>query len=128
MPHTGSGSGVLRFDTFELDLRAGGIANEASKAGLQGQPVNDSLRYCCSLRPILWTREELRSQLWAGEHLCRFRPRLQRNRRIRERWAIRRRCPDTFETLPAPRIQIHCAVRGSPGAPDSGNQMATNTR
>jgi len=43
---------VLRFDTFELDLRTGELRKHGAKLRLQGQPLQ-LLGYCCRAPAIL---------------------------------------------------------------------------
>src|SRR6266850_380738 len=57
---------VLRFDTFELDLRAGELHKHGVKLRLQGQPVQ-LLAILLQSAGNLVTREELRSQLWPAD-------------------------------------------------------------
>jgi len=118
---------VLRFDTFELDLRAGELHKHGVKLRLQGQPVQ-LLAILLQSAGNLVTREELRSQLWPADTFVDFDHSLHNAvGRIREVLAIRRRYP-VHRNAAAPRIQIHCACRGSPGAPDSGTKWQQNTR
>src|SRR5882672_9594292 len=62
---------VLRFDTFELDLRAGELHKHGVKLRLQGQPVQ-LLAILLQSAGILVTSEELRSQLWPADTFVDF--------------------------------------------------------
>src|ERR1700737_3565611 len=62
---------VLRFDTFELDVRAGELRKRGVKLRLQGQPVQ-LLAILLQSSGNLVTREELRSQLWPADTFVDF--------------------------------------------------------
>src|SRR5258705_11985616 len=62
---------VLRFDTFELDLRAGELHKHGVKLRLQGQPL-ELLGILLQSAGNLVTREELRSQLWQADTFVDF--------------------------------------------------------
>ena len=62
---------VLRFDIFELDVRAGELRKHGIKLRLQGQPLQvlAVLLHCAG---DLVTREELRAQIWPADTFVDF--------------------------------------------------------
>src|SRR6267154_2470894 len=54
---------IVRFDTFELDLRTGELRKRGVKLRLQGQPLQ-VLAILLESAGNLVTREELRNQIW----------------------------------------------------------------
>src|SRR5216684_767039 len=86
---------VLRFDTFELDLRAGELRKRGVKLRLQGQPLQ-LLAILLQCPGNLVTREELSSQLWPADTFVDFDHSLHNAiGRIREVLVIQRRNPGT---------------------------------
>src|SRR5467141_3939223 len=91
---------VLRFDTFELDLRAGELHKHGVKLRLQGQPVQ-LLAILLQSAGNLVTREELRSQLWPADTFVDFDHSLHNAvGRIREVLGDSAEIPRYIETLP----------------------------
>src|SRR5258707_757914 len=91
---------VLRFDTFELDLRAGELHKHGVKLRLQGQPVQ-LLAILLQSAGNLVTREELRSQLWPADTFVDFDHSLHNAiGRIREALGDSAEIPRYIETLP----------------------------
>src|SRR6267142_4641141 len=91
---------VLRFDTFELDLRAGELHKHGVKLRLQGQPVQ-LLAILLQSAGNLVTREELRSQLWPADTFVDFDHSLHNAiGRIRETLGDSAEMPRYIETLP----------------------------
>ncbi len=91
---------VLRFDTFELDLRAGELRKRGVKLRLQGQPVQ-LLAILLQSPGHLVTREELRSQLWPADTFVDFDHSLHNAiGRIREVLGDSTVIPRYIETLP----------------------------
>src|SRR5712691_12915740 len=91
---------VLRFDTFELDLRAGELRKRGVKLHLQGQPVQ-LLAILLQSAGNLVTREELRSQLWPADTFVDFDHSLHNAiGRIREVLGDSAEMPRYIETLP----------------------------
>lgn len=91
---------VLRFDTFELDLRAGELHKRGVKLRLQGQPVQ-LLAILLQSAGNLVTREELRSQLWPADTFVDFDHSLHNAiGRIREVLGDSPEIPRYIETLP----------------------------
>ena len=91
---------VLRFDTFELDLRAGELHKHGVKLRLQGQPLQ-LLAILLESAGNLVTREELRSQLWPADTFVDFDHSLHNAvGRIREVLGDSAEIPRYIETLP----------------------------
>src|SRR5258705_3492758 len=91
---------VLRFDTFELDLRAGELHKHGVKLRLQGQPLQ-VLAILLESAGNLVTREELRSQLWPADTFVDFDHSLHNAiARFREAFADSADTPRYIETLP----------------------------
>jgi TolB-like protein/DNA-binding winged helix-turn-helix (wHTH) protein/Flp pilus assembly protein TadD len=91
---------VLRFDTFELDLRAGELHKCGVRLRLQGQPVQ-LLAILLKSAGNLVTREELRSQLWPADTFVDFDHSLHNAiGRIREVLGDSAEIPRYIETLP----------------------------
>jgi TolB-like protein/DNA-binding winged helix-turn-helix (wHTH) protein len=91
---------VLRFDTFELDLRTGELRKRGIKLRLQGQPL-ELLGILLQSAGNLVTREELRSQLWAADTFVDFDHSLHNAiARLREVLGDSAETPRYIETLP----------------------------
>src|SRR6266852_1868417 len=91
---------VLRFDTFELDLRTGELHKRGVKLRLQGQPLQ-LLAILLESAGNLVTREELRSQLWPADTFVDFDHSLHNAiGRIREVLGDSAEMPRYIETLP----------------------------
>jgi TolB-like protein/DNA-binding winged helix-turn-helix (wHTH) protein/Flp pilus assembly protein TadD len=91
---------VLRFDTFELDLRAGELHKRGVKLRLQGQPLQ-LLGILLQSAGNLVTREELSSQLWPTDTFVDFDHSLHNAiGRIREVLGDSAEIPRYIETLP----------------------------
>src|SRR5258707_11401807 len=91
---------VLRFDTFELDLRTGELHKRGVKLRLQGQPVQ-LLAILLESAGNLLTREELRSQLWPADTFVDFDHSLHNAiGRIREVLGDSAGTPRYIQTLP----------------------------
>jgi TolB-like protein/DNA-binding winged helix-turn-helix (wHTH) protein/Flp pilus assembly protein TadD len=100
MPASAPAARVLRFDTFELDLRAGELHKRGVKLRLQGQPVQ-LLAILLQSAGNLVTREELRSQLWPADTFVDFDHALHNAiGRIREVLGDSAEIPRYIETLP----------------------------
>ncbi|HEY1676328.1 MAG TPA: winged helix-turn-helix domain-containing protein [Candidatus Sulfotelmatobacter sp.] len=93
-------SRLLRFDNFELDLRAGELRKGGVKLRLQGQPIQ-VLGVLLNSPGDLVTREELRAQVWAAETFVDFDHSLHNAvARIRETLGDSAESPRYIETLP----------------------------
>src|SRR5260370_4777905 len=64
-------SGILRFATFEVDLRVGELRKQGKRLRLQDQPFQ-VLAVLLQRRGDVVTREELRSQIWSRDPLVDF--------------------------------------------------------
>ena len=71
MQNESSGPQVIRFGTFELDVRAGELRKRGVKIGLQEQPLR-ILEMLLAHPGQLVTREELRSRLWPSDTFVDF--------------------------------------------------------
>ena len=93
-------SRVLRFDAFELDVRAAELRKAGVKLRLQGQPIQ-VLAVLLNSAGKLVTRDELRSQLWPAETFVDFDHSLHNAiARIREVLGDSAENPRYIETLP----------------------------
>jgi len=93
-------SRLLRFDNFELDLRAGELRKSGVKLRLQGQPIQ-VLAVLLNCAGELVTREELRAQVWTAETFVDFDHSLHNAiARIRETLGDSAEAPRYIETLP----------------------------
>jgi TolB-like protein/DNA-binding winged helix-turn-helix (wHTH) protein len=97
---TAPASRVLKFDGFELDVRAAELRKSGVKLRLQGQPIQ-VLAILLNSAGELVTREELRSQLWPAETFVDFDHSLHNAiARIREVLGDSAGTPRYIETLP----------------------------
>jgi TolB-like protein/DNA-binding winged helix-turn-helix (wHTH) protein/Tfp pilus assembly protein PilF len=135
---------ILRFDAFELDLRAGELHKCGVKLRLPGQPVQ-LLAILVQSAGNLVTREELRSQLWRSDTFVDFDHSLHNAiGRIREALGDSAETPRYIETLPrrgyrfiapveevqAPRISeayVDKTVEAITVAPPSARRNKTRT-
>ncbi|HSZ62448.1 MAG TPA: winged helix-turn-helix domain-containing protein [Terriglobales bacterium] len=93
-------SRVLRFDNFELDVRAAELRKAGVKIRLQGQPIQ-VLATLLNNAGELVTREELRAQVWPAETFVDFDHSLHNAiARIREALGDSAGTPHYIETLP----------------------------
>jgi TolB-like protein/DNA-binding winged helix-turn-helix (wHTH) protein/Flp pilus assembly protein TadD len=100
MPVPASSACVLRFDIFELDLRASELRKRGVKLRLQGQPVQ-VLAVLLKRSGELVTRDELRAQIWPGDTFVDFDHSLHNSiARIREALGDSAGNPRYIETLP----------------------------
>lgn len=100
MPTSTSAARVLRFDAFELDLRAGELRKAGARLRLQGQPIQ-VLAILLQSPGRLVTREELRAQLWPSDTFVDFDHSLNNAiLRIREVLGDSAGTPRYIETLP----------------------------
>ena len=91
---------VLRFDTFELDLRTGELRKRGVKLRLQGQPLQ-VLAILLESAGNLVTREELRNQIWQADTFVDFDHSLHNAiARLREVLGDSTETPRYIETLP----------------------------
>jgi TolB-like protein/DNA-binding winged helix-turn-helix (wHTH) protein len=93
-------SRVVRFDIFELDVRAGELRKAGVKLRLQGQPIQ-VLATLLNNAGELVTREELRAQVWPAETFVDFDHSLHNAiARLRETLGDSAGTPRYIETLP----------------------------
>lgn len=91
---------VLRFDVFELDVRAGELRKRGTKLRLQGQPLQ-VLATLLKRAGELVTREELRAEIWPADTFVDFDHSLHNAiARIRETLGDSAHAPRYIETLP----------------------------
>lgn len=93
-------SRVLRFDRFELDIRAGELRKAGVRQRLQGQPIQVLATLLNSAGELV-SREQLRAQLWPAETFVDFDHSLHNAiARIREVLGDSAGTPRYIETLP----------------------------
>jgi TolB-like protein/DNA-binding winged helix-turn-helix (wHTH) protein len=93
-------SRVMRFDRFELDVRAGELRKAGVKLRLQGQPIQVLAALLNSAGELV-TRDELQAQLWPAETFVDFDHSLHNAiARIREALGDSAGTPRYIETLP----------------------------
>jgi TolB-like protein/DNA-binding winged helix-turn-helix (wHTH) protein/Tfp pilus assembly protein PilF len=93
-------SRVLRFDNFELDIRAGELRKAGVKLRLQGQPIQVLAALLNSAGELV-TREQLRAQVWTADTFVDFDHSLHNSiARIREALGDSAETPRYIETLP----------------------------
>jgi TolB-like protein len=91
---------VLRFDIYELDVRAGELRKRGVKLRLAGQPLQ-VLAMLLKRAGNLVTREELRAEIWAGDTFVDFDHSLHNAiARIRQVLGDSAQTPRYIETLP----------------------------
>jgi TolB-like protein/Flp pilus assembly protein TadD len=91
---------VLRFDIFELDLRAGELRKRGVKVRLQGQPLQ-VLATLLKRPGDLVTREELRAEIWSADTFVDFDHSLHNAiARVRDVLGDSAETPRYIETLP----------------------------
>jgi TolB-like protein/DNA-binding winged helix-turn-helix (wHTH) protein len=91
---------ILRFDDFELDVRAGQLRKRGSRLRLQGQPLQ-VLAALLNRAGDVVTREELRSEIWSADTFVDFDHSLHNAiARIREALGDSPDSPRYIETLP----------------------------
>lgn len=99
MPAPASHSRVLRFESFELDPRAGELRKGGARLRLQGQPLQ-LLAILLQNPGSLVTREELKAQLWPADTFVDFDHSLYNAvARIRETLGDSAETPRYVETL-----------------------------
>jgi TolB-like protein/DNA-binding winged helix-turn-helix (wHTH) protein/Flp pilus assembly protein TadD len=130
-------SRLLRFDSFQLDLRAGELRKGGVKLRLQGQPIQvlATLLRCAG---ELVTREELRAQIWPAETFVDFDHSLHNAiSRLREVLGDSAETPRYIETLPrrgyrfiAPveRVGVEEPSQSAAGEPSEVAVAAIRTR
>jgi len=93
-------SRLLRFDNFELDIRAAELRKAGVKLRLQGQPIHVLATLLNSAGELV-TREELRAQIWPAETFVDFDHSLHNAiARLRDALGDSAGTPRYIETLP----------------------------
>lgn len=129
MPTFAPGARLLRFDDFELDVRAGELRKCGVKLRLQGQPLQ-VLVALLNRAGDLVTREELRTHIWAADTFVDFDHSLHNAiARLREVLSDSAESPRYIETLPrrgyrfiAPVERVESQLRrgSAPSEPPAG--------
>src|SRR5579863_8009276 len=92
--------GRLRFDDFELDLRAGELRRQGVRLRLRGQPLQ-VLEILLERAGDVVTREELQSRIWPADTFVDFDHSLHNAiARLREALSDSATAPRFVETLP----------------------------
>lgn len=100
MPSSSAAKRVLRFDNFDLDIRAGELRKHGVRLRLQGQPLQ-VLAALLSHAGDVVTREDLRAQIWAADTFVGFDHSLHNAiARLREVLGDSAETPRYIETLP----------------------------
>ena len=100
MPTSAPGARVLRFDDFELDVRAGELRRRGLRLRLQGQPLQ-VLAALLNRPGDVVTRDELRAQIWTADTFVDFDHSLHNAiARLREVLCDSAETPRYIETLP----------------------------
>jgi TolB-like protein/DNA-binding winged helix-turn-helix (wHTH) protein/Tfp pilus assembly protein PilF len=125
MPNSAPAARRLRFDDFELDVRAGQLRKHGLRLRLQGQPLQ-VLAVLLNRAGEVVTREELRSQVWSADTFVDFDHSLHNAiARIREALADSAETPRYIETLPRRGYRFIAPVeRDEAQAPPSSAESA----
>ena len=100
MQNESSGPQIIRFGTFELDVRGGELRKQGIKIKLQEQPLR-MLEMLLAHPSELVTREELRSRLWPSDTLVDFDHGLNKAiNKLREALGDSAEAPHFIETVP----------------------------
>lgn len=115
-PMSAPASRVMRFDSFELDIRAGELRQRGRKLRLRGQPL-EVLAALLERAGDLVTREELRAQIWQSDTFVDFDHSLHNAiARLREALGDSADTPRFIETVPRRGYRFIAQVRdGEPG-------------
>ena len=126
---------VIRFDSFELDIRAGELRKRGIKLRLHGQPLQ--VLAALLRRPgDLVTREELRAEIWTADTFVDFDHSLHNAiARLREVLGDSAETPRYIETLPrrgyrfiAPIEEVQAPRIGGENGSKTGNAVAVALR
>jgi len=126
---------VIRFDSFELDIRAGELRKRGIKLRLQGQPLQ--VLAALLKRPgDLVTREELRAEIWTADTFVDFDHSLHNAiARLREVLGDSAETPRYIETLPrrgyrfiAPIEEVQAPRIGGENGNKTGNAVVVAPR
>lgn len=120
MPSSSASVPVVRFDNFELDVRAGELRKHGVRLRLQGQPLQ-VLAALLERAGDVVTREELREQIWAADTFVDFDHSLHNAiARLREVLGDSAEAPRYVETLPRRGYRFIAPV-------DAGDAPATSS-
>ena len=125
MPTSEPAARRLRFDDFELDVRAGQLRKRGARLRLQGQPLQ-VLAVLLNRAGEVVTREELRSQIWSADTFVDFDHSLHNAvARIREALGDSAETPRYVETLPRRGYRFIAAVEREEAQvpPSSGESL-----
>jgi TolB-like protein/DNA-binding winged helix-turn-helix (wHTH) protein/Flp pilus assembly protein TadD len=112
MPVSAPAARPLRFDVFELDMRAGELRKRGVKLRLQGQPL-EVLAILLQRAGDVVTREELRAQIWTADTFVDFDHSVHNAiARIRETLGDSAESPCYIETLPRRGYRFIAQVEG----------------
>ena len=118
---------VLRFDIFELDIRAGELRKRGVKLRLQGQPLQ-VLAMLLKRAGDLVTREELRAEIWPAGTFVDFDHSLHNAiARIRETLGDSAETPRYVETLPRRGYRFIAPVEARAAEPPGSNVIPGGT-
>lgn len=113
------GPQIMRFGTFELDVRAGELRNRGAKIKLQEQPLQ-ILEMLLAHPGQLVTREELRSRLWPSDSFVDFDHGLNKAiAKLREALDDSAESPRFVETIPRRGYRMIATPRNAPGRIES---------
>jgi TolB-like protein/DNA-binding winged helix-turn-helix (wHTH) protein/tetratricopeptide (TPR) repeat protein len=105
---------VLRFDIYELDLRAGELRKRGVKLRLQGQPLLVLATLLKRAGEVV-TREELRAEIWSADTFVDFDHSLHNAiARVRDVLGDSAETPRYIETLPRRGYKFIAPVEGVP--------------
>src|SRR5215813_1455884 len=133
MPTSPQNPRVLRFDGFELDVRAGELSKRGARLRLKGQPLEVLARLLRQAGDVV-TREELRAQIWPADTFVDFDHSLHNAiARLREVLGDSAAAPRYIETLPRKGYRFIGRVEEvrdepRPEPPSSNNQSAVRIR
>src|SRR6266446_5294316 len=122
MSSAGRSSGIVRFDVFEVDLRAGELYKAGHKIKLQIQPFH-ALALLLERPGEVVTREEFEKRLWPGDTFVDFDHSLNTAiRKLRQALGDDKENPRFVETLPKRGYRFigkmdHTAPLASPQPP-----------
>ena len=112
MPSSAPRASALRFDNFELDVRAGELRKRGVRLRLQGQPLQVLAALLGRAGDVV-TREELRAQIWTADTFVDFDHSLHNAiARLREVLGDSAETPRYIETLPRRGYRFIAPVEG----------------
>ncbi len=125
MPRDARTSGVLQFDLFEVDLRAGELHKAGRRIKLQVQPFR-ALEMFLEHPGEVVTREEFQRRLWPADTFVDFDHSLNTAiKKLRQALCDDAKKPRFIETLPRRGYRFIAPVSGSQPAGISGPCPAT---